>query len=135
MEQDDGNLEAFLAECVHDSLNNYMLPNAVFLCERLHAARPSEVHHPPRTHTPVARSQSAFPFGHPAIEILHTNVFPDLRVKQHSQSRGADAPYQLTRRHQPTPISATTPMSAAYARYRPRYQRCISASAYQRIGV
>jgi hypothetical protein len=43
VDQDDRHLEAFLAECVHESLNNYQLPNAVFLCERLHAACPTEV--------------------------------------------------------------------------------------------
>lgn len=36
-------LEAFLAECVHESLNNYQLSNAAFLCERLYAACPTEV--------------------------------------------------------------------------------------------
>ena len=41
--RDDQHLEAFLAECVQDSLNNYMIPNAVFLCERLYAAAPTEV--------------------------------------------------------------------------------------------
>jgi hypothetical protein len=41
--QDDRHLEAFLAECVHESLANYQLANSVFLCERLYAACPTEV--------------------------------------------------------------------------------------------
>lgn len=43
VDSDDRNLEGFLAECVHESLANYQLPNAVFLSERLYAAVPSEV--------------------------------------------------------------------------------------------
>ena len=48
---DDRHLEAFLAECVHESLNNYMISNAVFLCERLYAACPNEVR--PRPDPPL----------------------------------------------------------------------------------
>ena len=43
---DDRHVEAFLAECVHESLNNYMISNAVFLGERLNAACPNEVRPP-----------------------------------------------------------------------------------------
>ena len=39
---DDRHLETFLGECVRESLDNHMVSNAVFLCERLHAASPSE---------------------------------------------------------------------------------------------
>ena len=39
---DDRHLETFLAECVRESLENHMVSNAVFLCERLHAASPGE---------------------------------------------------------------------------------------------
>ena len=33
---------SFLGECVRESLDNHMVSNAVFLCERLHAASPGE---------------------------------------------------------------------------------------------
>ena len=49
--QDDRHVEAFLAECVHESLNNYMISNAVFLGERLYAACPNEVR--PRPDPPL----------------------------------------------------------------------------------
>ena len=39
---DDRHLETFLGECVRESLDNHMVSNAVFLCERLHAASPGE---------------------------------------------------------------------------------------------
>ena len=39
---EDKHLEAFLAECVHEALNNYMLADAIFLGERLYAACPTE---------------------------------------------------------------------------------------------
>ena len=48
---DDRHVEAFLAECVHESLNNYMISNAVFLGERLYAACPNEVR--PRPDPPL----------------------------------------------------------------------------------
>ena len=50
---DDRHVEAFLAECVHESLNNYMISNAVFLGERLYAACPNEVRPPPPPRSPV----------------------------------------------------------------------------------
>lgn len=39
---DDRHLETFLAECVRESLDNHMVANAVFLCERLHASSGNE---------------------------------------------------------------------------------------------
>ena len=42
----EAHLEPFLVELVHESLNSYAYSNAAFLCERLHAAAPTEVRHP-----------------------------------------------------------------------------------------
>ena len=39
----EAHLEPFLVELVHESLNSYAYSNAAFLCERLHAAAPTEV--------------------------------------------------------------------------------------------
>ena len=39
----EAHLEPFLTELVNESLNSYAYSNAVFLCERLHAASPTEV--------------------------------------------------------------------------------------------
>jgi len=39
----EAHLEPFLVELVHESLNSYAYSNAAFLCERLHAASPTEV--------------------------------------------------------------------------------------------
>ena len=55
---DDRHVEAFLAECVHESLNNYMISNAVFLGERLYAACPNEVRPAPTRRSPVLSAPS-----------------------------------------------------------------------------
>lgn len=60
-EHDDRHLEAFLAECVHESLANYQLSNAVFLCERLYAACPTEVR-PAHAHAPEHHGRAMFFF-------------------------------------------------------------------------
>ena len=39
----EAHLEPFLVELVLESLNSYAYSNAAFLCERLHAASPTEV--------------------------------------------------------------------------------------------
>ena len=39
----EAHLEPFLTELVNESLDSYAYSNAVFLCERLHAASPTEV--------------------------------------------------------------------------------------------
>ena len=54
---DDRHVEAFLAECVHESLNNYMISNAVFLGERLSPRVPTRAP-PPR---PAAHRSSRQP--------------------------------------------------------------------------
>lgn len=90
----EAHLEPFLVELVHESLNSYAYSNAAFLCERLHAAAPTEVSRD------FARVPPVPTIDHRSDGVTRRRPIP--RASPHSRRRPSHRP----------PASATHPTHA-----------------------
>ena len=102
----EAHLEPFLTELVNESLNSYAYSNAVFLCERLHAASPTEV----RSFSPPSVQSIS---GHP-IDLIQlgrrgpSGAFVTRGFDSRSGRRGSSSPKLAAVSPRPPPTAHLT---------------------------